>query len=35
VFLALFLLLSRYAYNVVAGFEATFQARFPTPPEHS
>ena len=35
VFLALFLLLSRYAYNVVAGFESTFKPRFPTPPATS
>jgi len=31
-FVVLFAVLSRYAYSVVAGFEATFRSRFPTPP---
>ena len=30
-FLALFLVLNRYAYGVVRGFEATYPSRFPTP----
>jgi hypothetical protein len=31
-FLALFAILNRYAYGVIAGFEASFTSRFPTPP---
>jgi hypothetical protein len=31
-FMATFLILNRYAYGVIAGFEATFVSRFPTPP---
>jgi hypothetical protein len=30
-FVALFLVLNRYAYGVISGFEATFSSRFPTP----
>lgn len=29
-FVGLFLILNRYAYGVIAGFEATYQSRFPT-----
>ena len=32
-FLGLFLILNRYAYGVIAGFESTFVSRFPTPRE--
>jgi hypothetical protein len=28
----LFAILNRYSYGVIAGFEATFTSRFPTPP---
>jgi hypothetical protein len=31
-FVAMFLVLNRYAFGVIAGFEATFVSRFPTPP---
>jgi hypothetical protein len=31
-FIVLFALLNRYSYGVIAGFEATFTSRFPTPP---
>jgi hypothetical protein len=31
-FVAMFLVLNRYAYGVISGFEATFASRFPTPP---
>jgi hypothetical protein len=34
-FLALFLILNRYAYSVISGFEATSTSRFPTPPAGS
>jgi hypothetical protein len=34
-FVALFLVLNRYAYGVVRGFESTFASRFPTPPSDS
>lgn len=30
-FLVLFLILNRYAYGVISGFESTFSSRFPTP----
>lgn len=33
VFVGVFLILNRYAYGVIAGFESTFVSRFPTPPE--
>jgi hypothetical protein len=32
-FVGIFLILNRYAYGVIAGFESTFVSRFPTPPE--
>ena len=31
-FLAIFIGLNRYAFGVIAGFESTFESRFPTPP---
>jgi hypothetical protein len=31
-FVAMFLILNRYAYGVIAGFEGTWAARFPSPP---
>jgi hypothetical protein len=31
-FLVLFAILNRYSYRVIAGFEASFTSRFPTPP---
>jgi hypothetical protein len=32
-FVALFVVLNRYAYGVIEGFESSFVSRFPTPPE--
>jgi hypothetical protein len=29
---AVFVILNRYAYGVISGFESTFVTRFPSPP---
>jgi hypothetical protein len=34
-FIVLFAAANRYAYQVVSGFEASFQSRFPTPPDET